>query len=82
MKAPQPLVDTLSSRSILTFLFLSTKNTGLVVAIALGVKIPIEALFAFESTCFVAIVGKNAYETYVGSKTTVSTASVVRTPEF
>lgn len=75
---------TLASRSIQLLLFFSIKNTALVIAISQGVGIPVEALFAFESTCFIAVVTKNTAEGYFNmrSQTVISTNQTTRTPEF
>lgn len=60
--------DTFASRTALMFLFLSTKNTCIAIAVAFGVGIPLDALFAFEATCFLGLVGRNGVDAVVNYK--------------
>lgn len=55
----------LASKTIRVFLALSAKNTVLVVAVALGFGIPLDALFAFESACFLGIAAKAGADNFI-----------------
>lgn len=73
----------LASKSILLLLFLSAKNTALVVAGGFGFKVPLEALFGFDSACFIAVVGKNAADNYISYRqTTAFTSQPAKTADF